>query len=78
MPTHPPLVQYDRIRDRIQRLVSDPLSRKTRKVTVSRQDNECPVGWQKLMEEIAETPGVSVERMSSDTSCIDWRFFCED
>jgi len=68
---------YEQIGHRVKEIISDPNVQKVQFVTVSRLPNEGKSDWWRLMNEIASTQGIRVQRVDEDSFNIGWREYCE-
>ena len=68
---------YEQIGHRIKELISDPRVQRLQSITVTRMVGEGWPEWRQLMNEIANTHGVLVERLEGDTFRIGWREYCD-
>lgn len=68
---------YEQIGHRVKEIISDPKVQRVQFVTVSRLPNEGQAEWRLLMNEIASTQGIRVQRLDEDSFKIGWREYCE-
>lgn len=68
---------YEQIGHRVKDIISDPKMQKVQFVTVSRLPNEGCSDWRRLMNEIASTHGIQVQKLNEDSFKIGWREYCE-
>lgn len=68
---------YEHVGRRIQRMVSDPSVQKHQAVTITRREDEAPEAWERVLQELDETDGITVERMDQDRVRIGWKGFIE-
>lgn len=68
---------YEQIGHRVKEIISNPKVQKVQSVTVSRLPNEGHADWRRLMNEIANTAGIRVQKLDSDSFLIGWREYCE-
>lgn len=68
---------YEQVGRRIQRMVSDPGVQKIQAVTVLRRDDESPEAWERVLQELDETDGITVERTSSESVRIGWKKYID-
>lgn len=64
---------YEQVGRRIQRMVSDPGVQKIQAVKVARRDDESPEAWERVLQELDETDGITVERVDPDNVRIGWQ-----
>lgn len=75
--THSQPRTYEQIGHRVKEIISDPKVQRLQSVTVTRMSNEGWPEWRRLMNDIANTQGISVERLDGDSFKIGWRDYCE-
>ncbi len=68
---------YEQIGHRVKEIISHPKVQKLQFVIVSRRPNEGWPEWRQLMNEIANTHGIHVERLEGDSFKIAWREYSE-
>jgi hypothetical protein len=68
---------YENVGRRIQKMVSDPKVQKHQAVKVTRRDDEAPEAWERVLQELDETDGITVERLEQDCVQIGWRGYME-
>lgn len=68
---------YEQIGHRVKEIISDPKVQRVQFVTVSRLPNEGQAEWRRLMNEIASTQGIRVQRLDENSFKIGWREYCE-
>ncbi len=68
---------YERVGRRIQKMVSDPGVQKIQAVTVLKRDDESPEAWERVLQELDETDGITVERISSESVRIGWKKYID-
>lgn len=68
---------YEQIGHRVKEIISDPKVQRVQCVTVCRLPNEGQAEWRQLMNEIASTQGIRVQRLDEDSFKIGWREYCE-
>lgn len=68
---------YEQIGHRVKEIISDPKVQRVQFVTVCRLPNEGQAEWRQLMNEIASTQGIRVQRLDEDSFKIGWREYCE-
>ncbi|MHA6138476.1 DUF1654 domain-containing protein [Pseudomonas mohnii] len=68
---------YELAGRRIQKLIAAPSVQKVQAITVSRLEHESAEDWQRLIDEISETAGVTVEALEGGAIRIGWRRYCE-
>jgi cyanophycinase-like exopeptidase len=68
---------YEQVGRRIQRLVSDPNVQKVQTIKIARRDDESPAAWERVIQELEETDGITVERLEEDSVRIDWQKYAD-
>jgi len=68
---------YEHVGRRIQKMVSDPKMQKHQAVNITRRDDEAPGAWEKVLQELDETDGVTVERLDQDRVRIGWKSYSD-
>lgn len=68
---------YEQIGHRVKEIISDPKAQRVQFVTVSRLPNEGKSDWRRLMNDIASTQGIRVQRVDEDSFKIGWKEYCE-
>lgn len=68
---------YEQVGRRIQRMVSDPGVQKVQAATVVRRDDEAPEAWERVIQELDETDGITVERLDPDCVKIGWKKYID-
>jgi len=68
---------YEHVGRRIQRLVSDPNVQKVRTIKIARRDDESPAAWERVIQELEETDGVTIERLEEDSVRIGWQKYAD-
>ncbi|WP_433766665.1 DUF1654 domain-containing protein [Pseudomonas putida] len=63
---------YELVGRRIQRMVSDPGVQKVQAVTVVKREDESPDAWERVLQELDETVGITVERIDAVSVTIGW------
>ena len=73
----PPLSAYERIGMRIQKLVADPLVQKNQAVSVTRRDDEPLEAWERFMEDLRATDGITILLEDSGPVKIGWKAYID-
>lgn len=68
---------YEHVGRRIQKMVSDPKVQKHQTVKITRRGDEAPEAWERVLQELDETDGITVERMDQDCVQIGWKAYME-
>lgn len=68
---------YELVGRRIQRTVADPKVQKTQSVIVARLDGEPLDAWERVIHELEETDGVTIDRNDDGSICISWKRFID-
>lgn len=69
------LSSYERIRIRIQKIITDPMMQKIQAVTVRRCCYESEDDWARLIDEIRTTDGVTVIPNEDGSVTIGWKAY---
>lgn len=68
---------YEQVGRRIQRLVSDPNAQKVQTIKITRRNDESPTAWERVIQELDETDGITVERLEDDSVRIGWQKYVD-
>jgi hypothetical protein len=68
---------YEQVGRRFQRMVSDPNVQKHQAVTITRRADEALEAWDRILQELDETDGITVERLDLDSVRIGWKRYVE-
>jgi hypothetical protein len=68
---------YEQLGRRIQRLVSDPGVQKVQAINLCRREDELPEAWERVLQELEETDGITVERLEGDSVRIGWQKYVD-
>lgn len=68
---------YEQIGRRIQRMVSDPNAQKVQTIKIARRDDESPKAWERVIQELDETSGITVERLEDDSVRVGWQKYVD-
>jgi hypothetical protein len=68
---------YEHVGRRIQKMVSDPKVQKHQAVKITRRDDEAPEAWERVLQELDETDGITVERLDQNCVQIGWKGYME-
>lgn len=68
---------YEKLGRRIQQIVSDPKVQKYQAVNVSRREEESPEAWDRVLRELDETDGITVERLEPGCVRIGWKRYID-
>lgn len=68
---------YEQVGIRIQRMVSDPGAQKVQAIKITRREDELPEAWERVLEELSETDGITVERLEGDSARIGWQKYVD-
>jgi hypothetical protein len=75
--TPPAPSSYELIGRRIQRTVADPKVQKIQRVTVTRREDEPADAWDRVLRELEETDGVTVDRDPDGSVSIGWKQYID-
>ncbi len=75
--TKPQQRTYEQIGHRVKEIISDPRVQRLQLVTISRLPNESPADWRRLLNEMAGTAGIRIERVDDGAYRVGWREYCE-
>lgn len=68
---------YEQVGRRIQRIVSDPKVQKHQAVSITRREDESPEAWERVLQELDETDGITVERIDQQSVRIGWKRYID-
>jgi hypothetical protein len=68
---------YEHVGRRIQKMVSDPRVQKHQAVSITRREDEAPDAWERVLQELDETDGITVDRLDQDCVRIGWKGYIE-
>lgn len=68
---------YEHVGRRIQKMVSDPKIQKLQAVSITRREDEAPEAWERVLQELDETDGITVERLDQDRVRIGWKSYID-
>jgi hypothetical protein len=68
---------YEHVGRRIQKMVSDPKVQKHQAVKITRREDEAPEAWERVLQELDETEGITVDRLDHDCVHIGWKGYIE-
>lgn len=68
---------YEQIGYRVKAIISDPKVQRLQVVTLYRLPNESPSDWRRLLNEMADTSGIRIERGEDGAYRVGWRDYCE-
>ncbi|WP_256831686.1 DUF1654 domain-containing protein [Pseudomonas sp. Pse1] len=68
---------YEQVGRRIQTKVSDPQVQKHQAVTITRRDDESPEAWERVLQELEETHGITIERLDLNCVRIGWKRYID-
>jgi hypothetical protein len=71
------LKTYEQVGRRIQRLVSDPNAQKVQTIKITRRNDESPTAWERVIQELDETDGITVERLEDESVRIGWQKYVD-
>lgn len=75
--THNQQRTYEQIGHRVKEIISDPKVQRLQVVTIYRLPNESLADWRRLLNEMASTAGIRVERVEDGAYRVGWREYCE-
>lgn len=68
---------YEHVGRRIQKMVSDPKVQKHQAVKITRREDEAPEAWERVLQELDETDGITVDRLDQDCVLIGWKGYID-
>jgi hypothetical protein len=68
---------YEQVGRRIQRMVSDPSVQKHQAVSITRREDEAPEAWERVLQELDETDGITIERLGGDSVRVGWKRYID-
>lgn len=68
---------YEHVGRRIQKMVSDPKVQKHQAVSITKREDEAPEAWERVLQELDETDGITVERLDENCVRIGWKGYIE-
>jgi hypothetical protein len=72
-----PARSYERLGYRIQQAISSPHVQKRQFVEVKPSADESPTDWKRLISDLEETSGITIDTLESGVIRIGWRGFTE-
>jgi len=75
--SHSPSLSYERLGYRIQQAISSPHVQKRQFVEIKPSADESPADWKRLIEDLEETSGITIDTLESGLIRIGWRGFTE-
>ncbi|WP_256576192.1 DUF1654 domain-containing protein [Pseudomonas sp. URIL14HWK12:I5] len=75
--SHSPSLSYERLGYRIQQAIASPHVQKRQFVEVKPSADESPADWQRLLADLEETSGITIDTLDSGLIRIGWRGFTE-
>lgn len=75
--SHSPSLSYERLGYRIQQAIASPHVQKRQFVEVKPSADESPADWKRLISDLEETSGITIETLESGLVRIGWRGFTE-
>lgn len=72
-----PSMSYERLGYRIQQAIASPHVQKRQFVEVKPSADESPADWKRLISDLEETSGITIETLESGLVRIGWRGFTE-
>ncbi len=73
--TQSPGSSYERLGERVQRLICSPHAQKVQMIDVVPEPTESSGDWNRLIQELEGTHGIRVDRLDSGAIRIGWREF---
>lgn len=67
------LHELDRLRLRISAMVGSPKAQADRRVVIWRLDSDTDEAWTQVMDELAETDGLTVTKLEDGTAVLEWQ-----
>jgi hypothetical protein len=68
---------YEHVGRRIQTMISDPKVQKHQAVTITRREDESPEAWERVLQELEETDGITIERLDLNCVRIGWQRYID-
>jgi len=68
---------YEQVGRRIQQMVSDPKVQKHQAVSITKRQDETLEAWERVLEELDETDGITVERLEPGCVRIGWKRYID-
>ncbi|EPA95421.1 DUF1654 domain-containing protein [Pseudomonas sp. G5(2012)] len=68
---------YEQVGRRIQRMVSDPGVQKVQAIKITRREDELPDAWERVLQELDDTDGITVDRLEGDSVRIGWQKYVD-
>lgn len=68
---------YEQVGRRFQRMLSDPRVQKYQAITITRREDEALEAWNRILQELDDTDGITVERLDIDSVRIGWRRYLD-
>ena len=68
---------YEHVGRRIQTMVSDPSVQKHQAVTITRREDESPEAWERVLQELEDTDGITIERLDPNCVRIGWKRYID-
>ncbi|WP_430317843.1 DUF1654 domain-containing protein [Pseudomonas nitroreducens] len=65
--------ELDRLRLRISAMVGGPKAQADRRAVIWRLDSDTDEAWSQVMDELAETDGLTVTRLEDGTAVLEWQ-----
>lgn len=65
--------ELDRLRLRISSMVGSPKAQADRRAVIWRLDSDTDEAWTQVMEELAETDGLTVTKLEDGTAVLEWQ-----
>lgn len=68
---------YEQVGRRIQRMVSEPGVQKVQAIKITRREDELPEAWERVLQELDDTDGITVDRLEGDSVRIGWQKYVD-
>lgn len=68
---------YEQIGHRVKEIIRDPKVQRRQFVIISRLPDEDPADWRRLLNEMAGTAGIKIEKAQGETYRVGWEEYCE-
>ncbi|MFG5862752.1 DUF1654 domain-containing protein [Metapseudomonas sp. CR1201] len=72
------MTEVDRVRLRVSAMINSPKAQSLRQVTLWRLDSDSESAWRQVMEELAETDGLSMTENEDGTMLLQWEAMAEE
>lgn len=63
----------DRLRLRVSAMINSPKAQADRRATIWKLDSDSEQAWRQVLEELAETDGLTVTKLEDGTAVLEWQ-----